>query len=169
MGGSRCQGTQKCTKGTLECGKFILFEETKHLIGDKKSIERCYSMSIYTFLSKNRDYYQECKTRECSNIIRLDDKVKHCELCNNQVAFGDQPSLDRYIKPVIGDNESDVHSRSNIGSDDEDELGEEDQEARDKRNLSKQRQDKENAELLVDLVDTVSLIAIERQQDVKIR
>ena len=79
-----------------DCTKYILFEEIKQLQLERHLLTSCYPTALYLFLEKNFGRYQECPNDECSNVIRFDDGMRKCELCNSEIEFNKHPTQYRY-------------------------------------------------------------------------
>lgn len=73
------------------------------LVDSHLEIEHCYPMSIWKFLDKHSEEYQDCPNSTCSNIIRLEDDMINCELCNAEIKFGEQPFRGRYMAQYCED------------------------------------------------------------------
>lgn len=80
-----------------ECKQHMLFEEIRMLVDNSLEIEHCYPMAICRFLENNKDEFQDCPNLTCGNIIRFEDDIGNCELCNEEVEFGRQPLRARYM------------------------------------------------------------------------
>ena len=87
-----CPGSEES-----KCKSSILFCEIKSLI-DPPHYEIIYPKLLYKFLKDEKHFseYKECQKIDCENIIRREDNVNICELCNETVMWDRQPDENRY-------------------------------------------------------------------------